>query len=190
MRVRIANARAKRTFKKKKRECWKKYVSSVNSRTPSKKVWNMIRKITGKNIPSHVLHLKDPFTGELITNKEDIANKIGATFEENSSSNNYSNEFQTIKRIEEEKPLNFTTKSKHESYNKKFKLRDLKRSLKRSKDSSPGPDNIHYQILKNLPEVSLKILLDIINRYWDTQTFPESWREALLLPIPKPGKDP
>ena len=65
----------------------------------------------------------------------------------------------------------------------------MKRSLKKSKDSTPGPDNIHYRILKNLPKDTLIILLNIINDHWDSQTFPESWKEALLLPIPKPGKD-
>ena len=133
-------------------------------------------------------YLKDPSTGELITDKVDIANKIGATFEKNSSSSNYSKKFQSTKKTEEEKPLNFST-DENLPYNKKFKLRDLKRSIKKSKDSSPGLDSIHYRILKNLPECTLKILLDIINNYWDSQTFPESWREALVLPIPKPGKD-
>ena len=60
----------------------------------------MISKITGKNIPSHLLHLKDPVSGELISDKNDIANKIGATFEKNSSSGNYSEEFQRINRTE------------------------------------------------------------------------------------------
>ena len=48
MRSRLIQARTKKLFKQKKRDSWKNYVSSVNVNTPSKKVWNMIRKITGK----------------------------------------------------------------------------------------------------------------------------------------------
>ena len=48
MRVRLIQARTKKSFKQKKRDSWKNYVSSVNVNTPSKEVWNMIRKITGK----------------------------------------------------------------------------------------------------------------------------------------------
>ena len=87
----------------------------------------MISKITGKNIPSHLLHLKDPITGELIMNKTDIANKIGETFQNNSSSTNYFAEFQFIKNNVEKNNMNFTPIKPHEknaSYNKKFKLRD------------------------------------------------------------------
>ena len=47
MRSRLIQARTKKLFKQKKRGSWKKYVSSVNVNTPSKKVWSMIRKITG-----------------------------------------------------------------------------------------------------------------------------------------------
>ena len=31
--------------------------------------------------------------------------------------------------------------------------------------------------------------MDIINKTWKSDTFPESWREALIISIPKPGKD-
>ena len=31
--------------------------------------------------------------------------------------------------------------------------------------------------------------MDIINETWKSDTFPESWREALITSIPKPGKD-
>ena len=190
MKAKVANAKARRTFKKKKRESWKNYVSTINSRTPTNKVWSMIRKITGKNIPSHLLHLKDK-KGNLITNKEQIANTIGETFAKNSSSANYSEEFRKVKKTAEEKPPDFKLKPREQekAYNKRFKLRDLKRSIKKSKDTSPGLDSIHYKVLKQLPDETLKILLDIINKYWDSHTFPESWRKAMVLPIPKPDKD-
>ena len=48
MRARLIQARTKKLFKQKKRDSCKNYVSSVNVNTPSKKVWDMIRKITGK----------------------------------------------------------------------------------------------------------------------------------------------
>ena len=68
-------------------------------------------------------------------------------------------------------------------------MRYLKRSLKKSNNSSPGPDQIHYEILRHLPIETLHILLDIITETWKSDTFPESWREALIISIPKPGKD-
>ena len=50
-----------------------------------------------------------------------------------------------------------------------------------------GPYDIHYQMLKHLPETALDILLHIFNGIWTTGVFPESWRLATIIPIPKPG---
>ena len=52
-----------------------------------------------------------------------------------------------------------------------------------------GPDDIHYQIIKHLPDISLYALLDLFNDIWDDGVFPPGWREATIIPIPKPGKD-
>ena len=187
MRSRLIQARTKKLFKQKKCDSWKNYVSSVNVNTPSKKVWNMIRKITGKNVASPMHHIKDE-NGTLITDRVQIANTLGAAIEKSSSSKNYSKEFQSIKAQKEKQNINFKT-NKNLRYNKKFTMRDLKRSLKKSNNSSPGPDQIHYEILRHLPIETLHILLDIINETWKSDTFPESWREALIISIPKPGKD-
>ena len=105
-----------------------------------------------------------------------------------SSSENYSKKFQSIKAQKEKRHINFKTNKKLR-YNKKFMMRYLKRSLKKSNNSSPGPDQIHYEILRHLPIETLHILLDIINGTWKNDTFPESWKEALIISIPKPGKD-
>ena len=49
-----------------------------------KKVANMIRIITGENVPRKMHHRKNSY-GELITNKEDIANSLGRSVERYSS---------------------------------------------------------------------------------------------------------
>ena len=149
MRARLIPARTKKLFKQKKRDSWKNYVSSVNVNTPSKKVSDMIRKITGKNVASPMHHLKDD-NGTLITDRVEITNTLGAAIEKSSSSNNYSKEFQSIKAQKEKQKINFKT-NRNLRYNMKFTTRDLKRSLKKSNNSSPGPDQIHYEILRHLP---------------------------------------
>ena len=93
-------------------------------------------------------HLKDE-NETLITDRVEIANTPGAAIEKSSSSENYSKEFQSIKAQKEHK-INFKT-NRNLRYNKKFTLRDLKRSLRKSNNSSPGPDQIHYEILRHLP---------------------------------------
>ena len=188
IRVKLIQARCRRTFRRKKRQSFRNFTSSINSKMHSKKVWSMVQKLTGKKGPGHLNHLKDD-QGDFITDHKDISNKFASTFSHNSSSNNYSQEFRdNTKTPEENTPLDFSDNNFHK-YNKKFKLRDLKRSIKRAKLSSPGPDEIHYLILKNLPNETLTVLLDLINEYWESHNFPPSWREALVIPLPKEGKD-
>ena len=86
--------------------------------------------------------------------------------------------------------MSYTVQSQNnEKYNLPFKLSELKNSLDRSKDTTAGPDDIHYQILKHLPSDTLETLLSIMNEIWCTGEFPEDWHKAVIIPIPKPGKD-
>ena len=118
----------------------------------------------------------------------DIADALAETFCKKSSSANYSEKFQRNKTREEKKKLNFNS-SNSEHYNKLLTFKELKSALNKAHDSSPGQDKVHYQFLKHLPFTSLSVLLDIFNDIWQSGDFPLSWREALVIPIPKPGKD-
>ncbi|GBN07213.1 hypothetical protein AVEN_204121-1 [Araneus ventricosus] len=69
-------------------------------------------------------------------------------------------------------------------------MHELKDALNKSHPTSPGLDGIHYNMLKNLSENSLNSILTLFNRIWNEKTFPVSWREAVVVPIPKIGKDP
>ena len=182
----VFRAKARRTIKLSKRKSWQTYVSKLNSRSSIKKTWDMVRKISGKGHPSSVNHLKT-VDGD-VTSVKDIVDTLADTFSKHSSSENYSKKFQNHKKKAEKKKLNFTSNNS-ENYNKPFSLSELKQSLNKSHDTSAGPDDIHYQLLKHLPPSSLSALLDLFNRIWESGNFPPSWREAIVIPIPKAGKD-
>ena len=183
---RIFRAKARRTIRESKRKSWKQYVSRLNSRTSIKKVWDMVRKIQGKGKSTSVNHLKK--NNDNITSKKDIANTLADSFSKNSSSENYTSKFRNIKNQQEKQKLKFTSDNT-ENYNSEFLLSELTDALSKAHDTSPGPDDIHYQLLKHLPTSTLLILLEIFNNIWKTGNIPKSWKEATVIPIPKPDKD-
>ena len=87
----------------------------------------------------------------------------------------------------EQNPINFTLKN-YEIYNTNFSIRELLDSPKKAHDTAVGPDDIHYQILKQIPQNSLEVLLDIYNEIWNGADFSFQWREATTILIPKAGK--
>ena len=180
-------AQARRTIRTSKKQSWQNFVSKLNNQTPMKKVWDMMKKISGKYATSNLNILQKD--DETISDPIDIANCLAESFSQKSSNNNYSENFQSFQKNAEKKPLKFNTNI-HQKYNTKITLKELRKSIKKSKDTSPGPDAIHYQLLKHLPISCLQVLLNILNQIWEGGEFPTEWRDAMIIPIPKPGKDP
>ena len=56
-------AKARRTIKSSKPKLWRTYVSNLNYKTPIKKVWDMVRKISGKSKSASHQHLNTNFNG-------------------------------------------------------------------------------------------------------------------------------
>ena len=65
-----------------------------------------------------------------------------------------------------------------EEYNRPFSLDELRKSLHKAHDTACGPDDIHYQLLKHLPESALQVLLDLMNDIWETGDLPSIWKLA------------
>ena len=187
---RNSRAKARRTIKSAKRKSWRTYVSNLNYKTPTKKVWDMVRKISGKSKSASYHHLNYNFNNanETASTKQDIADTLASQFCSNSSTSHYSEEFQKYKKEQEKTKLNFKS-SNNEEYNTSFNLGELKDAISKAHDTATGPDEVHYQMLKHLPPKSLHALLHIFNDMWETGKFPESWELATIIPIPKPGKD-
>ena len=117
-----------------------------------------------KNKFSNYTHLKLEGTDSKAFTKTDIADTLGETFCNNSSSFNYSESFRKIKAEQEKVKLNFKSQN-NEIYNNNFNLDELVEAIQLSHDSTTGPGGIHYQMLKYLPENSLETLLNIFNSF-------------------------
>ena len=137
----------------------------------------MIRKILGK---IQTTPLKNLIKNKSeVTNIKDIADALAET-SANSSSNN--------KHKTENPKLSFKSNNA-ENYNGCFTLAELKEAIQKSHNTTVGPDEIHYEFLKQLPRRSLDNLLAALNEIWESSKFPDSWRVATIIPIPKPGKN-
>jgi len=131
----------------------------------------MIRRISGKHTPAAISHLK--INNTTIEQPTEIANIIASTIAHNSSSDHYTDSFQRLKSRQEKQEIKFPSDNS-ESYNVPFSKTELTSAIRKAHDSATRPDNIHYQMLKNLPEIALDTLLRVLNDLWVTGNFPSS----------------
>jgi len=155
----IVRAKARRTIKSTKCKSWQSFVSKINSCTSIKKVWTMVCKITGKPSTSSIRHLT--VNSVEVPDFPDIENTIAQTFSNNSSSENYSSKFQSSCRQAENQQLKFKS-SNSENYNNPFSLDELTDAISKYYDTAVGPDAVHYQMLKHLPNDALLTLFRLL----------------------------
>ena len=111
-------ANVRKVIKENKRKSWHEYVSKLNVKTLAKKVWEMKRKISGKQSNTTIHHLKNN-DGTKITQRVDITNRLAQEISKNSSTNNYRTEFQKYQEKAEKEHLDFDTDNS-ENYNVPF----------------------------------------------------------------------
>ena len=92
-----------------------------------------------------------------MTSEKDISQKLAETFSKHSSSTNYGPQFQNIKNKKEKTKLSFRSKNL-EDYNHAFSLEELKKLLGKAQVTACGHDEIHYKLLKHLPDIGLQTL--------------------------------
>ncbi|GFV78116.1 putative RNA-directed DNA polymerase from transposon X-element [Trichonephila clavipes] len=85
-------------------------------------------------------------------------------------------------------PLDFFHKEDN-NLNKPFHIFEIHRAIKLSKNSTPGADHITASFLKNLDRNGCEIILRYFQDLFDNAIVPNSWKHAVILPIPKQCKD-
>ena len=181
---------ARKVLKQAKRSSWTDYVTSLTKNTPCEVMWNKLKKINGRNVNPQITSMKNS-DNSIITDAKEIANLFANVFAKNSSDVNFEPSFLEFKKRTEETSRQETivVANTHQSFNAKILITELQAEIKSTKNSSPGPDNIPNLFIKQLPSQGLNYLLEIYNHIWINGIFPNKWREAIVIPIPKPGKN-
>jgi hypothetical protein len=145
-------------------------------------VFNKIRKISGKHTDNTITALINPENHEVTSDAKKISNILAKHFQTVTSNSNYDPKFLSIKQEAESTIIN-TDGGSGETYNQLFSLDELEAALISSKRSSPGPDDVHYDMLKHLPSSAKTALLNMYNEIWESRTFPKEWTESIIVPI-------
>ncbi|KAI4472285.1 hypothetical protein M0802_016977 [Mischocyttarus mexicanus] len=186
-----ARAEARRLLKENQRNAWRQFTESINHQTPTPIVWKKIRSISNKSsaiIPPVIKNLNNIPISDL----SDKCNIIAEAFAMNSSDNNHKEEFtrlKTVFRSTLEMNLNSSSNLDNDPINSPFTISELLHVISNTKNSSPGPDDLPNSLIRNLPVEGTNYLLKIFNLIWKKQVFPDKWREAIVIPIPKSNKD-
>ncbi|GFX13818.1 putative RNA-directed DNA polymerase from transposon X-element [Trichonephila clavipes] len=153
--------------------------------TSSKQLWKKVKAANEiyREFSFPILQTSD----SVFFSPDEIANILGETFQSVSSAASYNSRFLEYKRQSERTPIIFSTRSFF-PYNCDFTITELQKALTQAHNTSPGPDGITYAMLRHLHPNSLANILFLFNRVWKEHCFPSSWREAIVIPILKPGK--
>lgn len=182
-----AKYKARKVMREKENSSRVEFLSSINSNNSTSSIFKNLRKINGKHKFQQITSL-DTSEG-LIKESKEMADYLAEHFSAASSSNSYTAEFQRHKNKIESKRLNIP-EGRNEVYNEDICLEELENALKNCNGSSPGPDKIHYDMLKQLDSSGKALILKFFNKMWNEKSFPKNWRSSFLIPIVKKGKDP
>lgn len=147
------------------------------------KLWNLTKALNDEGSKGQKITLEDE--GKTITGKA-AANTFAKGYEEVSNTNiptSHKKEIRTEIRERKETPA-------HDIMQTDITMSEMKQSIRKlKKKKSPGPDNITNEMLQHLGNSSLNTLLDIFNLSWRQGQVPQCWKEAIMMPILKKGKN-
>ena len=182
--LKASTARHRKAFNKAARTSWKQKTESLNLDKDGQKLWKLTKAMNEedtKQVPIVIERGQEMVTGRR------AANCFIDTYEEVSSIQVPDERKREIhKEIKEHQ----VQPNPPDYMNIPFNDRELEDALKALKDKkSPGPDKITNEMLKHMGPKAKSKLIGLYNNSWKEGIVPQKWREAVMVPIYKKGKE-
>lgn len=143
---------------------------------PSSHVWNRVRRIERDNNTSDSPVLE--IDSDTIMDPALMAEQMARTFADISRAKPNTHRGCTCPNM----TPNFTPKP----YNADYFVRERISVIKPRKPSAPDPDEISYSFLQHAHPT----VLNLFNKIWSERRILTCWKNAIVIPIPKPNKIP
>ena len=162
-----------------KTDIWKSHLDdNWDHRQNTDKLWRTINSLSNKK-PTPTTNQTITFNNKIATTNKQKANSFNKQFT-NITKHKTDITYRKIRRHISNLPTTpqlITTQQ----------TTDAIKTAKNNK--STGPDNINIQHLKHLGPIAIDYLTQIYNIALNTNTIPQIWKTAKIIPIPKPNKD-
>ena len=179
-------AKARRIILEAKQSSWLKCCISISCNYKLSMTWKKIKCFSGNRAFLHIPILNTTELPVPTTNTANIlanhfATISGANYTQQFSANQHRSLPTLHKAVIETLP-------KHVRFNANFSLSKVKFGITSTGNTSPGADNICYEMFKHMSDTSLQVLLSLYNSISKSGAIPQSWTHPLVVPIPKPNK--
>lgn len=186
-------AAAQRKIRQTAVQYWRDYCTTLNKNSNLSTVWKRAKAMNGTRSSTTSKPLNEG--GTSVSSDGHKADLFAKQFAKVSSSENHSADFKKHKADLEENRADMFTNKAHETaasqeLNIIFTRDELNLAITRlTKGKSPGQDRILPDFLIHLPDSAKQVLLNFYNKIWNDGHIPKKWKNAIVVPILKPGKD-
>jgi len=183
---RRANAKLKFEIKKRKQETTNSFTSTIQPSTPSSQIWTNIRRFCGLNPIRQIHALSNPYTRQTTTNNYEIANILAQHWSDLAKDSNFTQKFRNNKY--KTNNLNYQPSLTAQEIEKNITKLELLSALQTLKGSTPGLNRISYQMIKHSSLTTKNRITNLFNQIRNNY-IPQSYKNSLIIPIPKPNTD-
>lgn len=185
MEYKKANALFRKEVKASKRASFEKFTGEINPLSSSKKVWRGINKLSGNPGSININLIQSP--AGALSNQSEIANYLVETWAAYSANQNFDATFLDHKRTLLAENIRQTTNLCPNALEieKPISLFEFHGTITNATSRSAGTDKISYDIIKKLPTMAVDRILNLYNNIFEKGVYPQHWKTALIIPIPK-----
>uniref|UniRef100_A0A0K8VY27 Putative RNA-directed DNA polymerase from transposon X-element n=1 Tax=Bactrocera latifrons TaxID=174628 RepID=A0A0K8VY27_BACLA len=182
-----ANAVFRKELKSAKRISLENITSNINPSSSPKQIWSDIKALTGCNKRFGLSHIHTD-QGPLYS-PQDIAEKFAQTWSSLSENSFFHTSFNSLKNQVFSEPYNNPSPSpKALSIEADITINEYDITISALAGKTPGADKISYPILKNIPNPIKSRLVNLYNKILNSGIYPQQWKIATIIPVPKPNK--